>query len=317
MHLTWGVSRELADAGALGASGIREVSGPPPPFDTAVTDTVVWAFQQVGLVLDVQAGWCDVTANTPFEITPGNPGFFADEPLYQGQSLTNGRTLTNMIVRLFRRKPDDPTMGLPAGSMSVNTGGVFIAPDDSFSARITAPIAPIPAGTTSLETTVRITSPTAVRVFPNPVPVIANPSPDSPPPDTLPLTPMDSPLVGHWDDFGIGWRYQDVVYLGAQLPVGCFVTNVELQVRGKANIRSPGGDSTYLIASTTAVGVNVGDANRGAHIMSRTLGGRSLQVKVHSWHNSWSEVLYRLRYSVAGNACSLPPFTLLQTYKGP
>ena len=77
MHLTWGVSRELADAGALGASGIRGVSGPPPAFDTAVTDTVVWAFQQVGLVLDVQAGWYDVTANTPFEITPGNPGFFA------------------------------------------------------------------------------------------------------------------------------------------------------------------------------------------------------------------------------------------------
>ena len=203
-------------------------------------------------------------------------------------------------------------MGVTAGSMSVNTGGVFTAPDDSFSARITAPIAPIPAGTTSLETTVRITSPTAVRVFLDGVPVITPGIPDP-----LPLTPMDSPLVGHWDDWGIGWRYQDVVYLGAQLPVGCFVTNVELQVRGLANILSPGGDGTYLIASTTAVGVTVGDANRGAHMMSRTLGGRSLQVKVHSWHNAFSEVLYRLRYSVAGNACSLPPFTLLQTYKGP
>jgi Zn-dependent metalloprotease len=320
MHLTWAVSRELADAGALGAPGIAGDTGPgvagqPPAFDAAVTDTVVWAFQQVGLVLDVQSGWYDVTAKTRFEIMPGVPGFFADETLYRGQSLTNGRTLTDMQVRLFQQRLSNPAMVIVSGSMSVNTGGVFTAPNGSFSARITAPTGPIPAGTTSLETTVRITSPTAVRVFLAGVPTIAESQEIIPPP----VTPMDTPRVAHWLDFvPFGRTYEDILYEGAQLPVGCFLTNVELRVIGMLGgfgegvIIPPGGggDGTYLIASTTNVGVNVGDNHQGAHIVSRALGGRSLQVKVHSWHDAWVAVRYKLRYSVAGNACSLPPFTI-------
>lgn len=68
------------------------------------------------------------------------------------------------------------------------------------------------------------------------------------------------------------------------------------------------GGNAYMIGSTTAVGVNVSDADQGANIVSRTLGVRSLQVRVHSWHNAYVAVrIYCAAQS--GNACSLPPFT--------
>ena len=64
-----------------------------------------------------------------------------------------------------------------------------------------------------------------------------------------------------------------------------------------------------MLASTTDVNNNVGGDHFGAKMKSRTLGGRSLQVTVHSWHDAFAIVRYVLRYSVAGNACTLPEFT--------
>ena len=152
LHLTWAVSRELTDAGALGAPGVPGVDGIAPAFDAAWTDAVVWAFQQVGLVLDVQSGWHDVTVNTPFQIVPGTNSLRrAIETLYLGQTLTNGRTLVDMEVRLFRRR-------ILNGTMRMSTGGTFNAADGSFSARI---ISANNIGTANLETQVLITSPTA------------------------------------------------------------------------------------------------------------------------------------------------------------
>ena len=72
------------------------------------------------------------------------------------------------------------------------------------------------------------------------------------------------------------------------------MTNVELRLVGVdtgAQIILPGED----VVSTTAVGVNVGDAHKGASIIERTLGGSSLQVKLNSWHDGWVSVRYILR----------------------
>jgi hypothetical protein len=300
MHLTWAVSRDLAATGALGAPGIPGVTGLPPAFDTGVTDQVVWAFQQVGLVLDVQSGWHDVTVNTPFEPAPGTTGFEATETLYPGQTLTNGRTLIDMEVRLFRRN-------MLNGSLRMSTGGVFNAADRSFSAQI---VSASTIGTANLETQVRVTSPTALSVFMSPVPTIREPAAPPTAPVQPPITSFDTPRMAHSLDYlPFGGRYDDVLFEGVQLPFGCFVTDVELRVLGLANIVSPGGDGTYLAGSTTTVGVNVGEDHMGAHMISRTLGGRSLEVRVHSWHDAYVAVRYILRYSVAGNITSLPAFT--------
>ncbi len=301
LHLTWAVSRELADAGSLGAPGIPGVAGVPPAFDSSVTDTVVWAFQQVGLVLDVQHGWYDVTVSTPFGTPPGPTGFETFETLYRGDTLTNGRTLTDMEVRFYRR-------GMLNGTTRVGAGGVFNAPDGSFSATIMSPTAgQLP--TTSLETVVRITSPTALSVSLNGVPTIAEPAPQ--PPAQPPLTMLDTPRVAHWlDVVPFGRRYDDVVFEGVLLPPGAFVTDVELRVVDLANIIAPGGSGNFLIGSTNQVGVNVGEAHKGANIISRTLGGRSLEVRVHSWHDAYVAVRYILRFTIAGNVTALPPFTI-------
>lgn len=299
LHLTWAVSLELAEAGSLGAPGIPAVSELPPAFDASVTDTVVWAFQQVGLLLDVQNGWHDVTVNTPFQTTPGTPGFWAIERLYPGRSLPNGQTLTDMEVRLFRRT-------VLNGSMLMSTGGMFNAPDGSFSARI---VSDNRIGSANLETDVLIRSQTALTIALQGVLTIANPLSTIQQPV---VTPLDTPRVAHWLDIApFGRRYNDIVYEGAQLPVGCFVTNVELRVvTGFANVSDFNGNFGELTVSTTAVGVNIGNDHTGAQIVSRTLGGRSLEVKVHSWHDAYTCVRFVLRYFVAGNGCSLPPFTM-------
>jgi hypothetical protein len=260
----------------------------------------VWAFQQVGLVLDVQSGWHDVTVNTAFQTATGTTNFEATEILYPGQTLTNGRTLTDMEVRLFRRN-------MLNGSLRMSTGGVFNAADGSYSAQI---VSASTIGTANLETRVRVTAPTALSVFMSPVPTIREPAAPQPPVQP-PVTAFDTPRVAHWIEIvPFGGRYDDILFEGVQLPVGCFVTDVELRVVGLANIIAPGGDGTYLAGSTTSVGVNVGEAHMGANIVSRTLGGRSLQVTVHSWHDAYVAVRYILRYSVAGNITSLPAFTI-------
>lgn len=289
LHVMWARARELGESGALGAAGVPGTAGPPPAFAADTANLVAQAFAAVGLRLDLQHGWFDVTIGTPFETAAGVNGFVADVVLHEGELLPAGQTLTEMEIRFFQRN------GFASGSLRAGVGGVLNAIDGTFSAQF---FPPKQLGTDSLETRVRLTSPTALPIFMVPVPTIAN-APTTP---TLPVASVETDRVAHWIDvLPIGGRYRDLIYDGALLPPGCFVVNVELIVVFRDNAE---------VGRTDQVGQNVNAAHFGARLADRTLGGRSLRVEVHSWHDAYTAARFRIRYTIAGNGWSLPPLTL-------
>lgn len=97
---------------------------------------------------------------------------------------------------------------------------------------------------------------------------------------------------------GIIWS-DDILYEGAQLSAECFVQNIEVILFNSAGDETVGADA----------GGEADDGVSSARIISYSLGGHSLEVKVQSAHALFHAVRYKVNYYLKGRDCALPPFT--------
>jgi hypothetical protein len=139
----------------------------------------------------------------------------------------------------------------------------------------------------------------SAQVVPIPRPITPA---DVPPPPSPPTLPYPTPIIRN-HQWGAGKRFDSIVYEAASLPQDCVVSNVVLELL----------DSNGVAVASAAYPQGAqqpNNGNRGASITERTLGGTSLQVRVRSWHNVGSDVMYRLVYWITADSCSLPPLTV-------
>ena len=284
VHNTWEAVRNLVNdqrQGILLPGG----SNPAPVFDTNNVNSVLWAFEQVELDLNLTSGWFQV---------PGNKS--TDYTFFQGTSVPAGEQVTDAEITVIRQKDG---ILLFVGKARVSTGVSVSDPTGTITATITGH----GVGGTSKEirATVTTTDYTPVDVSATVYTKVVG---TSPPTQLLPTN-----KVIHWFDnpFFLGRTYGDIIYEGVNLGSGCTVSDVVLELFDNQNnsVASQRFGEPQAISNGT-----------GANIVSRNLGGTDLEVHVHSWHDFGQAVRYRLVYSITGNGCSLPAFTLREVGGG-
>jgi hypothetical protein len=256
---------------------------PPRAFSQSDPSEVRWAFQQTGLDLRLISGW--------YHVPGGRTQTFIE---HKGEHTScSGQVVSDVIVRIHRRPFEILSFAIPGtgllGELSVSSGmlsGTFGG------GVVTAAITQHGVNTDDLEVHVDVTTANFSDVWVEVIPVVTGAC-------ALPTQSFTTPTVHHWFDLGLGRKYDDAVLELATLPANCTVASVEVQLMGR--------DGAVL--ATAGTGGAATDGWRGVNIDSSSVGGQSLAVRVHSWHNAGTSVRYRLVYWLTGNGCSLPPFS--------
>ena len=113
---------------------------------------------------------------------------------------------------------------------------------------------------------------------------------------------LTTPRVSHWYDFIVFGKkpYDDVIFEGAELPQGCVVADIHVE------LLNPDGS---VFDYTTPTYDEVTDGHTGVRLTSQTLNSSRLEVTINSWHYFGSRVRYDVVYFVRGTNCVLPPFS--------
>ena len=280
----WHVTREFASGGRLGVQ-LPGTATQPAAFVQTDPGEVLWAFQQVGLELRLLTGWFQVPGNRTTEFV-----------FYEGQETAVDEEVSDVIVRLRQQRDSGVTRFLMA--LQVSTG--VTSGSKSSGGNITAEITQHGVGSRSMEVRVSVTALNGADVDVS-AQIVTRRTASTPPPPP-PTLPYPTPPIRNWT-WGVGKRYDDILYEGIDLPQDCVVSNVVLEL-----LDSNGG--VVASAAFPQGAQQIGNGNRGASISARTVGGRSLQVRVASWHNVGSDVIYRLVYWITAVNCSLPDLTV-------
>lgn len=113
---------------------------------------------------------------------------------------------------------------------------------------------------------------------------------------------LATPRISHWYDFIVFGKkpYDDVVFEGAQLPSGCVVVDIHVELLNP---------SDGLIEYAYPGSGEATDGNTGARLTAYPpLNGRRLEVRINSWHTFGHRVKYDVVYLVRGRNCVLPRF---------
>jgi len=90
-----------------------------------------------------------------------------------------------------------------------------------------------------------------------------------------------------------------VVYEGAQLPAGCVVTGIKVDLLDR---------NDTVVGVTDPGSLEATDGNTGVNIKAYKPNSQQLELKINSWHLFGFRVRYSVSYSVRGTNCVLPPF---------
>jgi Zn-dependent metalloprotease len=278
----WQVTLEMVAGGRSGVL-LPGAAAQANAFTAGDPRHVLWAFQQVGLRMDLLSGWFTV---------PGNAT--TDFVFFEGLTTAANETVSDVIVRIERVRGDRTTAFLGVLQVSTSTTTATFA-----GGSVTATITQHGVGGSSREVRVRVTTQnfSDVEVSAQ-VLTQTQPGTQVPPPNL----PYPTQAVAHWFDnpFFLGRRYGDIVFEAVNLSVGT-VTDVVLELLSPNNT---------VLASTRLGQPAAVNGARGAWIFSRQIGGSGIEVRVRSWHDFGWAVRYRLVYWVTGDQVTLPAFAL-------
>ncbi len=279
----WQVTVELAMGGRTGVM-LPGATTPPAAFGAPDPRHVLWAFEQVGLRLDLLSGWFRVAGNATTNFV-----------FYEGLTTGANETVSDVLVRVARVRGDRSTAFL--GLLQVSTGTTTAT---FAGGSVTATIAQHGVGGNSREVRVRVTTVNFGDVDVS-AEVVTQALPGTPP--VPPNLPYPTQRVSHWFDNPLfaGRRYGDIIHQSSNLIGNWTVTDVVLQLM----------DANNTVLASTRLGEPAAvKGGRGASIFSRQVGGSEIEVRVRSWHDYGSVVRYRLVYWVTGDLVTFPGFTI-------
>lgn len=113
---------------------------------------------------------------------------------------------------------------------------------------------------------------------------------------------LTTPSVSHWYDFIVFGKksYDDVVFEGAELPQGCVVADIHVELLNRDG---------SVVDYTSPIYSEITDGHTGISLTSQTLNSSRLEVTINSWHYFGSRVRYDVVYFVRGTNCALPQFS--------
>lgn len=281
----WHVTRKLADGTRHGVQ-LPGSTTQAPVFTSDDPNQVLWAFQNVGLDLQLLTGWFRV----PYDKT--TPYVF-----YRGMFTEANEVVSDVIVRLTQRKGVGGTRFL--GNLQVSTGTTT---SSFFGGMVTASITSHGVNSQSRQVDVTVTTQNFADLEVSCQEVIVQTAPGPMP--TPPTLPFPTPRVAHWFDVPFfGKRYGDIIFEVTDLMPGCTVSDVQLELLERNGSVVPGGITRFGQPPAA-------EGGRGAWIFASSVGGTKIEVKVRSWHDFGTAVRYRLVYWIRGLNCVLPNFTI-------